>query len=123
MPKKLEKDLATKPGKVLIRAFQGKKGQMEFDPATLPKEVREKLLPFGLSHKLGDAAAGKDGADAEEAILKVWEGLKSGDWTVRAPAAPKVTKKQLSENLEKMDPKKREEAKKMLEAMGLGGLL
>jgi TPR repeat protein len=81
--RRLDKDLSTFPGKVAITVLGGSQGRMIFDPADLPGKIRENLIPFGLGHKLGDAAAGKSGTDAEEAILKVWEGIKSGDWTVR----------------------------------------
>jgi hypothetical protein len=67
---------------VQITAAGGTKGQMLFDFADLPADIQSKLGPFGLGHKLGDAAAGKEGAEAEEAIEKVFEGLKSGDWSV-----------------------------------------
>jgi hypothetical protein len=82
--KKLSKEIE---GSVITISVEGG-SPMVFDFAALPKDIRAKLGPFGLSHKLGDAAAGKSGAEAEEAINKVFEGLASGDWTTRAPAAP-----------------------------------
>ena len=53
------------------------------DFTELPADIQAKLGPFGLASKLGDAAAGREGSDAAEAIKKVWEGLVAGDWTVR----------------------------------------
>jgi len=33
---------------------------MTFDFNTLPKDIRVKFGPFGLGHKLGDSAAGRE---------------------------------------------------------------
>jgi len=77
-PRKLMKDL-TDEGVVKITAIDGNAGEVAYDFSTLPEDIQAKLGPFGLSHKLGDAAAGKSGADAEESIQKVWDGLMSGD--------------------------------------------
>lgn len=92
---------------------------LQFDFATLPKDIRIKFGPFGLSHKLGDAAAGKAGAEAEEVIKKVWEGLMSGDWTTRAPAAPKLTKKSIAENLGNLDEASQAAARELLAKLGI----
>jgi hypothetical protein len=77
------------------------------------------LARLALGHKLGDAAAGKEGAEAEEAIEKVFEGLKSGDWSVRAPAGPRVSIKALAENVSKLDPASQEAAKALLTSLGV----
>ena len=82
------------------------------------EQVQEQLAMYGISQKLGDAAAGKDGAEAVAAIKKVADGLKAGDWSVRAPAAPKVTKAQINEKLDAMSPKEREAANALLKKMG-----
>ena len=92
---------------------------MEFDFMQLPKDIRVKFGPFGLSHKLGDSAAGKSGAEAEESINKVWEGLMSGDWTTRAPAAPKLTKKNIAEGLGNLSSDEAEAAKALLAKLGI----
>ena len=92
---------------------------MEFDFATLPKDIRVKFGPFGLGHKLGDAAASKSGTEAEESINKVWEGLMSGDWTTRAPAAPKLTKKNITENLNNLSGDEAEAARALLAKLGI----
>ena len=92
---------------------------MEFDFAALPKDIRVKFGPFGLGHKLGDSAAGKSGAEAEESINKVWEGLMSGDWTTRAPAAPKLTKKNIAEGLGNLSGDEAEAARALLAKLGI----
>ena len=104
---------------VQISAGGGTKGQMLFDFADLPADIQAKLGPFGLGHKLGDAAAGKEGVEAEDAIEKVFAGLKSGDWSVRAPAGPRVSIRALAENVSKLDPASQEAAKALLTSLGV----
>lgn len=104
---------------VKITVVGGEQGEMLFDTATLPEAVQAQLIPFGAGHKLGDAAAGRSGKDAEEAVQKVWEGLVKGDWTVRAPAAPKVSLNDIRANLANMSPEEQENAKKLMAAMGI----
>lgn len=104
---------------VTINAIEGAKGEMTFDFLSLPTEIQAKLGPFGLGHKLGDAAAGKTGADAEEAITKVWEGLMANDWTTRAPAAPKVSTKTITDNLGTLSSEEQLAAIAILQKLGL----
>ena len=117
--KKLTKDLTTKPGTVIITVAGGEKGAIEFPFNELPEAIQMKFGPFGYSHKLGDSAAGRTGKDAEAAIIKVYHGLMNGDWSVRAPAAPKINVAELSANFEKLSPKEQQVAKKFLSSLGL----
>lgn len=117
--KKLSKDLATKPGTIIITVQDGEKGAMEFPFNKLPQDIQAKFGPFGYGHKLGDSAAGRKGKDAEAAIMKVNEGLMNGDWSVRAPAAPKINIAELIGNFEKLSKKEQEVAKKFLGGIGL----
>ena len=117
--RKLEKDLASQPGKVVITVLGGAEGSMVFDPAELPEDIQQKLIPFGLGHKLGDSAAGKSGVEAEEAIEKVWEGLKAADWTVRAPATPKVSLKDVAANFQNLSDEEKESAKALMASLGI----
>jgi hypothetical protein len=57
------------------------------DAKTLPEEIRQKMITLGISHRIGDSAAGQDGAEALASMEKVWKGLVAGDFSVRAPAA------------------------------------
>lgn len=116
--RKLEKDLTEHPV-VKITALGGKRGQMSFDFTELPEEVQDRLGPFGLGHKLGDAAAGRKETEAEEAIVKVWEGLMAGDWSVRAPAVPKVSVKAIAENYELLSDAEKKAAKTLLDGLGI----
>lgn len=104
---------------VTISVIDGEKGEMKFDAASLPEEIQKSLIPFGLNHKLGDAAAGRSGKDAEEAIQKVWEGLVAGDWSTRTPAAPKVSVSTIKDNLAKMSPEEAEKARALMAQMGI----
>ena len=117
-PRKLMKDL-TDEGVVKITAIDGNAGEVAYDFSTLPEDIQAKLGPFGLSHKLGDAAAGKTGADAEESIQKVWDGLMSGDWSVRAPATPKVSVKALVDKMSALPPEAQEQARALLASLGV----
>lgn len=117
--KKLTKDLTTKPGTVILTVAEGEMGAMEFDFSELPQKIQKAFGPFGLGHKLGDSAAGRKGKDAEGAINKVWDGLMNGDWSVRAPAQPKVAISTVVANLNKMQGPEKETAEKLLKSLGI----
>ena len=86
----------------------------------LPPDIQSRLGPFGLSHKLGDAAAGKEGAEIDAAIEKVAKGLMNNDWSVRAPAGPRgVSKKALIEKIEGLGEEEANEAKALLAKLGV----
>jgi len=91
----------------------------DYNFATLPVSIQEKLGPFGLASKLGDAAAGREGQDAADAITKVWDGMLQGEWSVRAPAAPKVTISSIKENLAKLSDSERAAAEALLAGLGV----
>ena len=94
-PKKAKKLSKAINGNVLT-IIEGVTGtSMTFDAAKLPATIQANLMPYGLSQKLGDAAAGREGKEAVDAINKVWEGLMKGDWSVRVPAGAKITQNSL----------------------------
>ena len=115
---KLKKDLTIHP-LVKLTVAEGEKGEMSFDFTTLPDDIQGKLGPFGLGHKLGDAAAGRKGVDAEEAIQKVWDGLMAANWSVRAPAAPKVSVAQIADNFAKLSGKDKAVAASLLKGLNI----
>ena len=120
-PKKkrvLTKDLASEPGTVILEAGGGT-GEKKYKFDLLPLDIQSKLGPFGLGHKLGDGAAGRKGADAEEAIDKIWTGLMAGDWSVRAPAQPKIKESDILSKYNNMTDKEKKAAKPLLEALGI----
>ena len=65
----------------------------------LSPDIQRKLMIHGLSQVLGDAAAGRDGEEASEAIQRRWETLKGGEWTAKRAAAPKLSKAELERRL------------------------
>jgi len=92
---------------------------LSYDFAKLPKEIQSKFGPFGLGHKLGDSAAGRKGQEAVDAISKVWKGLMESNWSVRAPAAPKLSKKDLVDKISGMSEKEAKAAKDLLSKLGI----
>lgn len=93
---------------------------LKFDVATLPDAIQTNLKYHGASQKLGDAAAGREGQEAINAINKVWEGLAKGDWSVRAPAAEKVSIKDLAGKVAAMaDGKDKKAAEDLLRKLGI----
>jgi hypothetical protein len=92
---------------------------MEFDFAKLPKEIQAKLGPFGLNHKLGDAAAGCAGQEAVDSIKKVWDGLVGGNWAVRAAKGESVSMSALNSGIDKLPPAEQAAAKALLLKLGI----
>ncbi|RLC74773.1 MAG: hypothetical protein DRJ03_31365 [Chloroflexi bacterium] len=74
----------------------------------LSPDIQRKLMIHGLSQVLGDAAAGRDGEDASEAIQRRWETLKSGEWTAKRAAAPKLSKAELERRLAGLEDDERQ---------------
>lgn len=118
-PKRLNKDLVKMPGKLCITVIGGKDGEMVFDPTKLPDKIKAMLPAFAISHKLGDSAAGRQGVEAEAAIKKVWEGMMAGDWSVRAPAQPKVAVNDIAQNFDKLSAAEKKAAAPLLKALGI----
>lgn len=86
----------------------------------LPADIQAKLVPLALSHRLGDAAAGLDGQEAYDAISKVWEGLKTGNFTIRTAAAPKgVQLSDIASKLAGLTGKDAQLAAALLEKLGI----
>ena len=92
---------------------------LAFDFADLPEDIKALLGPFGLSNKIGDSAAGKKGQDAIDAMQKVFDGLMASNWSVRAPAATKITKGALSSGIDALPESERAAAIATLEALGI----
>jgi hypothetical protein len=103
----------------LVKITVGGGSEMVFDFDSLPADIQTKLGPFGLGHKLGDAAAGKEGQEAEEAINKVFDGLKGGDWSVRAPSGPRVSVKSLTDKLANLPSDQAAAAAALLKQLGV----
>lgn len=117
--RKLEKEINWDEGKVTFKVVSTG-DVLECSVTQLPKEIAAKMVPLAISHRIGDAAAGKDGAEAFESMSKVWEALTKGDFTVRAPAGSKLpSKAKINEALEGMDETQAAAAKAVLEKLGI----
>ncbi len=116
--KKLSKDLST-AGLIKLTVVDGVKGEMVYDFAKLPKDIQTKFGPFGAGHKLGDAAAGRKGTEAEDAITKIWEGLMKGEWSVRAPAVPKVSVADIAAKFDNLSKAEKKAAAPLLAALNI----
>ena len=115
-PKKLSKGIE---GKV-VTITEGITGKvMTFDFSKLPQTIQDNLGPFGLGHKLGDAAAGSSGEEAVKAIETVWNGLMAGNWSVRAPKEEKVSKSDLLALYEQMGAAEKKVFKPTLIKLGI----
>jgi hypothetical protein len=114
--KKLSK---TYTGSVVTITESSTDKTLVFDISTLSSEIQENLKMHGAIQKLGDAASGKSGQDAVDAIQTVWDGLVAGNWTVRAPATPKVTKSDIKNNLENLSADDKAAAQALLEKLGI----
>jgi hypothetical protein len=114
--KKLSKEIVGNVVKI-TEVVTGK--AMEFDFTKLPKEIQAKFGPFGLSHKLGDAAAGDSGQDAVDSITKTWDGLMAGNWAVRVAKGESVSVSAIASGIEKLPPKEAEAAKALLIKLGI----
>jgi hypothetical protein len=114
--KKLSKEIVGNVVKI-TEVVTGK--AMEFDFTKLPKEIQAKFGPFGLSHKLGDAAAGDSGQDAVDSITKTWNGLMAGNWAVRVAKGESVSVSAIASGIEKLPPKEAEAAKALLIKLGI----
>jgi len=116
MAKRLEKSIE---GSVVTIKELASGETLTFDLEELNDEIRSRLMGHGALQKLGDAAAGKEGAEAVEAIQKVWNGLKAGEWAVKAPAGPKVSKKALQEKISQLSEKEQRAALSLLQKLGV----
>jgi len=117
--RKLEKATDYDTGIVTIKAIGGTAGPITYDFNELPEDMQKKLGPFGMSHKLGDAASSVKGVEAEKAIARVWEGMLKGDWTTRGPATPKIALSEIADNMSNLSPAQQKKAREALENLGI----
>lgn len=121
--KRVEKFVAEDTGIVTFRAA-GEDGKfetaVEIDPAELSDDIQEKLMVHGLLSKIGDAAAGKSGQEAAEAMQKVAEQLREGHWTVRRQGnSVKASKADMLSKLAEKSPEEQAAAKALLASLGI----
>ena len=106
---------------VCLEVVDGNRGILRFDTKDLPEAIKIKMVPFATLKKLGSqgACAGKKGQEAEEAIEAVWASLLNGDWTLRQPAQPKVTIKDITANMAELSADEQSMARELLARLGL----
>lgn len=118
--KKRKKLTKTVEGSVITIKEDITGAELMFDVSELSEQIQTNLKYHGASQKLGDAAAGREGQEAVDAINKVWEGLVKGDWSVRAPAVEKVSVKDLVSKVSAMaDSVDKDAAQALLRKLGL----
>lgn len=96
--------------------------ELSYNTDFLPAEIKNYLIPFGVGHKLGDSAnLAKSEEEIKTCIQKTWDSLMAGNWSVRGEAKtkePKISKKTILENIEKLPENERDMAKALLAQMG-----
>lgn len=65
--------------------------RLEFNTADLPQESREVLMSYGATTRLVNAASGKEGHEAVEAVNTAWHELLQGKWSPRKPAEQTIS--------------------------------
>ena len=117
--RKLQKEIDYDGGVVSITVISSQQ-TLTCNVSDLPKEIVSKLVPLAINHRIGDAAAGRDGEEAFESMEKVWKALVSGDFTVKAPPGSKLpSKKELSENIGNLPKAEQEKARALLAKIGV----
>lgn len=77
-------------------------------PGEIGTEVCSQLMTHGLKQKLADSVSGmvKKGygvMEQRKLMAKTWKALVSGKWSVRKPGEKKISQKELTEKLAKVD--------------------
>ena len=117
--RKLQKEIDYEGGVVSITVISSNQ-TLKCDVKDLPKDIIIKLVPLALNHRIGDAAAGRDGEEAFESMEKVWKALVAGDFTVKAPPGSKLpSKKELSANIGNLPKAEQDKARALLAKIGV----
>lgn len=116
--RRLEKNVDYENGVVSVKVIATGQ-EVVCDSNQLPEEIKAKLIPLALSHRIGDSAAGREGEEAFEAMTKVWEGLMAGNFTIRQPAAKGLSKKEITEKLASLSGKEATAAAALLKKLGI----
>lgn len=116
---KLKKAVDYDNGTVTIEVISIGKS-LECELSKLPDDIMEKLPVLAISHRIGDSAAGKDGDEALAAMTRVWDGLVSGNWQVKAEPGERMSKAKAQAAIDRIqDPKKKALAQELFKDMGL----
>lgn len=119
-PRRLIKSTSMENLMVSIEVVGVESGPVEYNLTDVSDEIKDQLALHGLSQKLGDSAAGKEGADAESSISETWANLVEGKFRGERAAGERMpTKKSMTQSLEKLTPAEQAEAKAALAKMGV----
>ncbi len=119
-PRKLIKSTSKETMVVIIEVVGVESGPIEYPLPELNQDIVDQLALHGLSQKLGDAAAGKDGKDAEDSIAETWANLKEGKFRgERAGGERMPSKKAMASTLETLSPDEQEAARAALARLGI----
>jgi hypothetical protein len=119
-PRKLIKQTDKATMSVSIEVVGVDSGPTEYSLAELNEDIIDALALHGLSQKLGDSAAGKDGQEALSSIAETWDNLKEGKFKGERAAGERMpTKKSMLAALEALPPEEQEASREALESLGI----
>lgn len=119
-PRRLIKSTSMEALMVSIEVVGVESGPIEYNLTDVSDDIKDQLALHGLSQKLGDSAAGKEGADAEASISETWSNLVEGKFRGERAAGERMpTKKSMTDSLSKLSPEEQEEARKALAKLGV----
>lgn len=119
-PRRLIKSTSMEELMVSIEVVGVESGPVQYNLTDVSDEIKDQLALHGLSQKLGDSAAGKEGADAEASISETWANLVEGKFRGERAAGERMpTKKFMTASLEKLSPAEQEDAKAALAKLGV----
>jgi hypothetical protein len=116
--RKLKKEFNKENGNILIVTELITETTMEFDFSKYPKEIQEKLGPFGMAIKLGNAASALKGQEAVNAIMATHEEMLKGNWN-RGHTIAGASKAEVTEKYAALPEGEQARARKLLEKLGI----
>ncbi len=119
-PRKLIKTTSKESMAVSIEVVGREGGPVEYSLTDLSDDITDHLALHGLSQKLGDSAAGKEGDEAFSSIAETWENLKDGKFRgERASGERMPSKKAMADNIAKLPQAEQDAARQALANIGI----
>lgn len=119
-PRKLIKSTSKEDMSVEIEVVGSDDGPTVYPLTDLTQDIIDMLALHGLSQKLGDAAAGKEGDGAKSSIAETWINLKEGKFKgERASGERMPSKKAMADLISKLPPAEQETAKAALAKLNI----
>lgn len=119
-PRKLIKSTSKEDMSVSIEVVGRDDGPIEYSLTDLSPDITDHLALHGLSQKLGDSAAGKEGDEAYASIAETWANLKDGKFRgERASGERMPSKKAMAEQISKLPQAEQDAAKAALAKLGI----